>query len=143
MTVRYLLDTNIVSCFLRRSSASLEVRLAAEMSAYSVAISALTRAELRFGQAAMAAEDRRRGLIDHFLRQLPCLPWTEQAADCYGTVKAEHRRLGTPIGELDTLIAAHALAEGLILVTHNTRHFERVASLVVEDWLAANPTDQG
>jgi tRNA(fMet)-specific endonuclease VapC len=41
------------------------------------------------------------------------------------------------------LIAAHALAEGLILVTHNTRHFERVASLVVEDWLAANPTDQG
>jgi tRNA(fMet)-specific endonuclease VapC len=136
MTVRYLLDTNIVSHFLRRRSPALEVRLPKALAAQSVAISVLTRGELRYGQAAMAAEDRRRSLIDQFLLQLPNLPWTEQAADRYGEIKAEHRRLGTPIGELDTQIAAHALAEGLILVTHNTRHFERVPELAVEDWLA-------
>ncbi len=136
MTVDYLLDTNIVSDFLRRSSASLEARLAQALAAQHVAVSALTRGELRYGQAAMAADDKRRGLIDQFLLQLPSLPWTEHPADCYGQIKAEHRRLGTPIGELDTLIAAHALAEDLVLVTHNTRHFERVPALVIEDWLA-------
>ncbi len=134
--VNYLLDTNIVSYFLRRSSALLEARMAQALAAQTVAISVLTRAELRFGQAAMAADDRRRGLIDQFLMQVPNLPWTDQAADLYGEIKAEHRRLGTPIGELDTQIAAHALAEGLVLVTHNTRHFERVPRLAVEDWLA-------
>jgi tRNA(fMet)-specific endonuclease VapC len=136
MTVIYLADTNIVSYFLRRSSPALEKRLSQALAAQTVAISVLTRGELRYGQVAMAADDRRRSLIDQFLLQLPSLSWTEQAADHYGEIKAEHRRSGTPIGELDTQIAAHALAEGLILVTHNTRHFERVPGLSIEDWLA-------
>jgi tRNA(fMet)-specific endonuclease VapC len=136
MTVIHLLDTNIVSYFLRRSSPALEKRLHQALAAQTVAISVLTRGELRYGQVAMAADDRRRSLIDQFLLQLPSLPWTEQAADHYGQIKAEHRRLGTPIGELDTQIAAHALAEDLILVTHNTRHFERVPGLSIKDWLA-------
>lgn len=118
MTTLYLLDTNIVSYFLRRSS-----------------ISAMTRAELRFGQAAMKPEDRRRSLIDHFLLRLPNIAWTSQAADVYGDIKAVHKRAGTPIGELDTQIAAHAFAENLILVTHNTRHFEKVPGLKLEDWM--------
>lgn len=108
--------------------------MAQALAAQTVAISVLTQGELRYGQAGMAAEDRRRALIDHFLLQLPSLPWTEQAADSYGDIKAEHRRLGTPMGELDTQIAAHALAEGLVLVTDNTRHFERVGGLALEDW---------
>jgi predicted nucleic acid-binding protein len=136
MTVRYLLDTNIVSYFLRRSSAPLEGRVAQALAVHTVAISVLTRGELRYGQAAMKADDRRRGLIDQFLLQLPSLPWTDRAADLYGDIKAEHRRLGTPIGELDTQIAAQALAEGLVLVTHNTRHFDRVPGLPIEDWWA-------
>ena len=82
---------------------------------------------------------RRRGLIDHFLLQLPNLAWTHQAADHYGTLKDAHRRGGTPIGELDTQIAAHALAEGLTLVTHNTRHFDQVPGLQIKDWMAEPP----
>lgn len=140
MTLLFLLDTNIASYYLRRSSAKLEARLNDGLMQQAVAISVLTRAELRFGQAGMADDDRRRSLIDHFLLQLPNLPWTHHAADHYGALKDANRRGGTPIGELDTQIAAHALAEGLTLVTHNTRHFDQVPGLNLEDWMAEPPT---
>ena len=136
MSLRYLLDTNIASYYLRRSSAALEERVNQGLLQQTMALSVLTRAELRYGQAGMAADDRRRSLIDQFLMQLPTLAWTHQAADRYGTLKDLHRRGGTPIGELDTQIAAHALAEGLTLVTHNTRHFDAVPGLQLEDWMA-------
>ena len=131
-----MLDTNIASHCLRRSSAALEERVNQGLLRQTLAIAVLTCAELRFGQAVMAADDRRLSLIDHFLPQLANLPWTPQAADLYGLLKDTHRRAGTPIGELDTQIAAHALAEGLTLVTPTTRHFDQVPGLVVEDWLA-------
>jgi tRNA(fMet)-specific endonuclease VapC len=139
MSLQYLLDTNIASYYLRRSSAGLEARVNHGLLQQTVALSVLTRAELRFGQAGMSADDRRRSLIDHFLLQLPTLSWTPQAADRYGLLKDAHRRSGTPIGEIDTQIAAHALAEGLTLVTHNTRHFDQVPGLQIEDWMAEPP----
>ncbi len=134
--ILYLLDTNIVSYYLRRSSSALEDKVNAALRGQSCAISTLTRAELRFGQACMPGEDRRRVLIDHFVLRLPNVEWTSQAADHYGHIKALRKRQGTPIGELDTQIAAHALAEDLILVTHNTRHFEKVPGLKLEDWMS-------
>ncbi len=136
MSLQHLLDTNIVSYFLRRSSPALEQRVLHGLQKGTLAVSTLTRAELRFGQAAMAADDKRRALIDQFLLQLPNLPWTEHAADHYGQIRAAHKKQGTPIAELDTQIAAHALALGLTLVTHNLRHFERVQGLQLEDWFA-------
>ena len=132
---RFMLDTNIVSYYLRRSSSALEEKLNHGLRDGSCVISAITRAELRCGQAAMVAEDKRRTLIDGFFLRLPNLPWTLDAADQFGTLKAQLKRAGTPIGELDTQIAAHALAEGLVLVTHNTRHFDRIAGLKLEDWM--------
>jgi tRNA(fMet)-specific endonuclease VapC len=135
MTLRYLLDTNIVSYYLRRASPALEARVSDALKHQTIAISVLTRAELRFGQAGMGSDDRRRGLIDHFLLRLPNLAWTNPAADHYGEIKALHKRMGIPIGELDTQIAAHALAEDLILVTHNTRHFGKIPGLALEDWM--------
>jgi tRNA(fMet)-specific endonuclease VapC len=71
--------------------------------------------------------------------QLPNLAWTHQAADHYGALKDANRRGGMPIGELDTQIAAHALAEGLTRVTHTTRHFDQVPGLQLEDWMAEQP----
>jgi tRNA(fMet)-specific endonuclease VapC len=85
--------------------------------------------------ACKQANDKRRSFIDHFLMRLPNLVWTSNAADRYGDIKALHKRQGTPIGEIDTQIAAHALAEGLILVTHNTEHFDKVSGLKLEDWV--------
>ena len=87
----------------------------------------------------MAADDRRRSLSDHVLLQLPNLPWTHQAADRYGVLKHAHRCSGTLISEIDTQIAAHALAEGLTLVTHNARHFGQGPGLQIEDWTAGLP----
>ena len=139
MSLKYLVDTNIVSYYLRRSSAVLEEKVNQGLAQQTLAVSVLTRAELRFGQAGMAADDQRRNLIDQFLLLLPNLPWTDAAADRYGVLKDAHRRRGTPIGELDTQIAAHALAEGLELVTHNTRHFEKVPGLRLIDWMVESP----
>ncbi len=133
--IPYLLDTNILSYFLRDSHPWLYARMAGVLDRKEAVISAITRAEVRFGQSRMTLQDKRRRRIDLLLEQLPTLPWTQGAADAYGTLKMQLQSMGRPIGELDTQIAAHALAEDLILVTHNTRHFEKVPGLKLEDWM--------
>lgn len=131
----YLLDTNIISYFIRDYQLALVERVTLAMATQTAAISVITQAELRYGQAGMAIADKRRSAIDLVLTQVHVLPWTASAADIYGALKWKNKRQGAPIGELDTQIAAHALAEKLILVTHNTRHFENVPGLQLEDWM--------
>jgi tRNA(fMet)-specific endonuclease VapC len=75
--------------------------------------------------------------IDALLSRVPILPFGANAAAHYGVIRADLERRGAPIGPLDTLIAAHALAEGMTLVTNNRREFDRVAALAVEDWFAS------
>lgn len=133
----YLLDTNILSYFVRGGHPDLHLRMSRALDREVAVVSALTRAEVRFGQSRMTPQDKRHRRIDLLLDQLPTLPWTQEAADVYGPLKLLLQQQGRPIGELDTLIAAHALAEGLTLVTHNTRHFERIPGLRLEDWMAA------
>ena len=133
--IRYLLDTNIVSYYLRRVSPVLEERVNDALRQRSIAISVITRAELRYGQTGMVSADRRRPLIDSFLLRLPSVEWGCDAADRYGALRHTLKTQGTPIGDMDTLIAAHAQAEELILVTHNTRHFDQVPGLTLEDWM--------
>lgn len=132
----YLLDTNVVSDFIKGRHEGLMVRMRSEMFNHAVAISAITLAEVRFGQSRMQADDKRRPQIDRLLAQLPTLDWTADAAEVYGPLKSHLQSIGRPIGEIDTQIAAHALAEGLTLVTHNTRRFEAVPGLKWEDWMA-------
>ena len=134
--IRYLLDTNIVSYFVKGVSTNLVQRMQVGLDAQDIAISAITRAELRYGAEMMDKFDKRRKRIDLLLRELSALPWSVEAADEFGRLKAYLRRNGTPVGDFDTQIAAHALAENLILVTHNTRHFERIPGLKLEDWMS-------
>ena len=134
--IRYLADTNILGYLARRSSARLQSRVHAAMEAREVAISVITRAETRYGQRLLNPDDRRHTFIDALLQEIPVLVWTPQAADQYGDLAATLQRKGQPIGTIDTMIAAHALAEGLIVVTHNTKDFKRVPGLVIEDWTA-------
>jgi predicted nucleic acid-binding protein len=133
--MRYLLDTNIVSYFVKGVSASLVQRMQTGVDAQDIAISAITRAELRYGVELMDKFDKRRRRIDLVLKELPTLPWSIEAADEFGRIRAYLKRNGRPVGEFDTQIAAHALAEKLILVTHNTRHFENIPHLKLEDWM--------
>ncbi len=133
---RYLLDTDILSYFVKGMHPALHRRMARALQVQDVAISVITRAEVRYGQGLMAVDDKRRAPIDLLLDELPTMPWTPAAADRYGEVKARLKRQGIPIGEMDTQIAAHALAEELTLVTHNTRHFKHIPGLKLEDWTA-------
>jgi tRNA(fMet)-specific endonuclease VapC len=132
--IRYLVDTDIASFFLKRLFPPLQIRMRSAMEAGEVALSVVTRAELRYGQCLMEANDRRSRLIDAFLEEMPTLDWTPAMADSYARLAAAQKRSGQPIGILDTQIAAHALAENLILVTNNERHHGRVPGLRVENW---------
>jgi tRNA(fMet)-specific endonuclease VapC len=133
--IKHLVDTNILGYFARNSSTVLQKRMWAALQKQEIAISAITRAETRFGLALLQADDKRRRTMDLLLNELPVLPWTLEAADRYGDIAAHLQQSGQPIGQMDTQIAAHALALGLPLVTHNTRHFQRVPGLKLEDWM--------
>ncbi|MGZ8218648.1 type II toxin-antitoxin system VapC family toxin [Methylomagnum sp.] len=133
--IRYLVDTDISSFFLKRKFPTLQLKMRAAMMAGEVAISVITRAELRYGQNLMEPGDKRFRLIDEFFEEIPILDWTSQAADHYARLAAQQKRTGRPIGTFDTQIAAHALAEGLILVTNNERHHEQVPGLIIENWV--------
>ena len=136
MKYHYLLDTHVLSYFVRNLSPRLSQRIGQGILDGQLATSVICRAEMRYGQHLMAPQDKRQLAINRCLTSVPALDWTALAADTFGELRAHLRRTGRPIGEFDTLIAAHALAEGLTLVTHNTRHFEAVPGLKWEDWMA-------
>jgi tRNA(fMet)-specific endonuclease VapC len=97
-------------------------------------ISAITYAELMHGVEKSMAVERNRIAMSLFLSPITILQFDERAAEEYGRIKAELEKKGTPIGPMDTLIASHAKSRGLIIVTNNTREFNRVAGLTIEDW---------
>ena len=94
----------------------------------------MTLAELRYG-ADMRRSRKLHGLIDTFVEAIVVRPFDQTAADRFGTVATSLARQGVPIGEFDTLIAAHALATRLTLVTNNTKPFSRVVGLTTENWI--------
>ena len=96
-------------------------------------ISAITAAELYYGAARSARRDSLTATTV-LLESLQTFPFDSDAARAYGLLNAELRSQGRGIGELDTLIASHALALGATLITNNVREFKRVPGLLVEDW---------
>jgi tRNA(fMet)-specific endonuclease VapC len=99
-----------------------------------VCISAISLSELRFG-ADKRRSKRLHRLIDTFTATVDVLSFDSSAADAFGGLCAALEAKGTPIGALDTLIAAHALSLNLTLVTNNSKHFTRVRGLRTENWL--------
>jgi tRNA(fMet)-specific endonuclease VapC len=131
--VKWLLDTNVCIAVIRQRPESALRRLRGKQVGQ-VGLSTITLAELEFGAAKSQQAARARAALREFLLPLEVVPFDEAAADTYGTVRAAMEKKGRPIGPLDTLIAAHALALGTVLVTNNTREFRRVPGLSVEDW---------
>ena len=127
-----MLDTDMVSYALR-GVGDVGARLL-ELRPSVVSISALTVAELRFG-AERRRSKRLHRLIDAFCRGVTVLPFDEGAAVQFGVVGSALATRGEPIGQIDTLIAAHALAGDMILVTNNGKHYSRVSGLRCENWL--------
>ncbi len=130
-----MLDTNVCVELLRGRAPGLLERLR-QFEIDEIAISSITLAELQYGVVKSARPARHEELLAGFCAPLGILPFDSIAAETYGRVRAGLERTGTPIGPLDTLIASHALAVGVTLVTNNEREFRRVAGLLVENWLA-------
>lgn len=132
MALRYVLDTNTASYALRGNVPGVRQRLLQEP-AHEVGMSVITEAELRFGAARLPDVARLRILVREFLATYTALPWTSDAAIQYANLRHTVERAGTPIGPLDLMIASHALALGVVLVSHD-RVFKRVPGLKLEDW---------
>jgi len=132
--MRFLLDTNICIYALKQNQVVL-ARLLAERP-IDVGLSVITEAELRTGAAKSAASAKTTRLLEHFLRPLAVLEFTSDDALAYAVVRARLEHAGTPIGPLDTLIAAQAVARKLTLVSNNEREFKRIAGLRLENWAA-------
>lgn len=133
----YLLDTNIVSHFVRASSPELTRRIL-ESEADSLCISTISAGELLYGLGRLPPSRRAQTLrqqLDAVFKAIAVMPLPAEAAGHYGTVRSALEKDGNPIGTNDLWIAAHALAQGLTLVTNNTREFKRVKGLKVEDWV--------
>jgi tRNA(fMet)-specific endonuclease VapC len=130
----FMLDTNIASFILRGGTPALLDRLRAHP-VTSVCVSSITEAELRYGLARKPEAATLREAVHAFLLHVRALPWDSEAATRYGELRAALEADGKPMGNMDTLIAAHALAAGAVLVSHD-RAFRRIPGLRVEDWTA-------
>lgn len=133
MTPRFLLDTDICSYVIKGSHPALDRHLR-ELHPRQVAISAVTRAELRFGIALRPEATRLARLVESFLQFVVTLPWDAPVADRHGSLRAMLHQAGQPIGDHDTMIAAHALTVNATLITHNLAHFARINGLSCADW---------
>lgn len=130
--MKFLLDTDTCIYALKQNAIVLAHLLA--HSRQDVAVSVITEAELRTGAAKSASAPKSLRLVENFLRPLAILEFTSSDAASYALVRAKLERAGTPIGPLDTLIAAHAVARKLVLVSNNEREFTRVAGIHVQNW---------
>lgn len=133
--LKFMLDTNI--CIFTIKNRPEQVREAFKRHSGQLSISTVTLMELIYGAEKSANPERNLADIEGFAARLEVLPYDTQAAAHSGQLRAELARIGKPIGPYDQMIAGHARAQGLILVTNNLREFERVPGLRVEDWVSA------
>lgn len=129
-----LLDTNICIYIINQQPAQVLQRLI-QVGRESLVISTVTVAELAFGVAKSTRVDSR-AKLKNFLSNFPILDWNEDAAWVYGDVRKSLELKGQRIGERDLLLACQALALDATMVTNNTREFERIEGLKLENWVA-------
>ena len=130
--MNYLLDTDTCIYWLNGRQPVRDKLLAVGW--YEVCICVITAAELYYGAYNSNRVSENLANAERFIQNLPVVPLNDPALRKYGELKAELRRIGQTIAEFDLLIASVALAEGYTLVTNNTRHYERINGLKLENW---------
>lgn len=133
--MKVMLDTNTCIATIKRKPPQVLKRF----NAYRVGeigISWITLAELEFGVAKSQHVEKNQAALDEFILPLEIASFDRETARIYGRVRAALEKKGTPIGSLDTMIGAHALALGVTLATNNTKEFSRIKGLNIIDWLA-------
>lgn len=132
--MKYMLDTNICIYIIKQKPEKVFERFK-RLSVGQIAISSITFSELYFGVQKSQKQSQNEAALQQFTLPLEILPYPEEASKVYGEIRSLLERKGTPIGPLDTLIAAHARYLGLTLVTNNLPEFSRVPKLRVENWV--------
>ncbi|RKY71165.1 MAG: PIN domain nuclease [Candidatus Latescibacterota bacterium] len=129
----YLLDTDICIYWLNgREEIKRKVK---EVGENDLNMAIITLGELRYGAYYSERVDRNLKRIDDFLGKIKVIPLNEASMDKFGQIKADLRRQGKLIEDLDMLIASTAIVKDCVLVTNNTNHFKRIAGLKLENWL--------
>lgn len=131
--MKYLLDTNVCVDYLTGRHPQVISRIQQEKPA-NMCTSSVVVAELRFGADKSKRKKSNHGLLDVFLSELRCMDFDAEAANVFGRVRTSLERRGKPIGPYDTMIAAHVIRLGCILVTDNLNEFKRVKGLSVDNW---------
>ena len=131
--MRYMLDTNIVA-YAKNNRPEVVYERMSRFDPEDLCVSVITLAELEYGVFNSSTPERNQLALTLFLANIEVVPFNDDAAVEYGRIRADLKRKGTPIGANDLMIAAHAKSLGVTLVTNNTREFERVEGLMLEDW---------
>ncbi|MEC4813315.1 MAG: type II toxin-antitoxin system VapC family toxin [Scytonema sp. PMC 1069.18] len=129
----YLLDTNACIVYLKNKNSSIN-RYFNNIESNKIAVCSVVKAELFYGSMRSNNPQKSLNIQLLFLNQFISLPFDDRCAEIYGTIRADLAKKGTPISSNDLQIASIALANDLILVTHNVREFSRIEGLKIEDW---------
>lgn len=132
--MKYLLDTNICIYIIKHKPPQVFEKFS-NLIPGSVGISIITFSELQFGVKKSSQPEKNQSALNQFLIPLEIFEFDLNAGVEYGNIRANLEHAGTPIGPLDTLIAAHAKSLKLILVTNNEKEFQRVDGLEISNWL--------
>lgn len=133
--MKFLLDTNICIYLIKQKPPE----VLQKFNSYQIGdigISSITVAELKFGVQKSQFPNKNNQALEKFLLPLQIVDFDRAAADTYGVIRAMLEKQGTPIGSLDTLIAAHALSLEVILITNNEKEFSRVPNLKLDNWVS-------
>jgi tRNA(fMet)-specific endonuclease VapC len=130
---KYLLDTNII-VFLLRGKHNLYQKMNSDTTA-SFFISEITLAELKYGVASSEQPEKGNATLANLLKKVEVIP-ISQSIDRYALEKARLRKAGTPTGDFDLLIGVTSIVHNMIMVTNNTKDFERISEIKLEDWIA-------
>jgi tRNA(fMet)-specific endonuclease VapC len=133
--MKLMLDTNICIYIIKQQPVTVLKRFL-EYQVGDIGISSITLSELRYGVAKSTHQEKNAKALDEFIIPLEVVSFDEEAAHVYGDIRANLEKVGTPIGAMDMLIAAHAISLGIPLVTNNTREFVRIPALNCIDWIA-------
>ncbi len=131
---RYMLDTDMCSYIIKAHPESVASRFK-KIDMAQLCISVITYAELMYGVQRSSSKRINRPIIEDFLSHLDVVEWGTDASDQYSVIRTELEIIGTPIGAMDMLIAAHAKSIKAVLVTNNRKHFIKVRGLKIENWV--------
>ena len=132
--MEFMLDTNICIYIIKKKPMTVINRFK-DIEDSSIGISTITLSELLYGVSKSIQPAQNLVAIAQFSAPLEILPYDDEAAHYYGTLRAHLERIGNPIGSLDMLIAAHALSKSCTLITNNEKEFGRIPNLKIDNWV--------